>query len=158
MSNEKGMSEAASKKRKRGRPPINISKTISLDGTRRTLVNAQYMFEAISIIKEAASKIPDNHLLWYSDDLTQTANGKHGILEQIGRMYLQDGYDADSCIIAANCSVSALKAGYTSREIERAIRALRTATRKLETDPKNKRLRDETIEAAHTFRHMGGLE
>ena len=49
--------EAASENRKRGRPPIDIGITSYLDGTRRTKVNAKYMYEAISLISEAASEI-----------------------------------------------------------------------------------------------------
>ena len=93
MKKENKILEAATEKRKRGRPSIDIGVTSCLDGTRRTQVNAKYMFEAVSLISEAASEIPDNHLLWYSDDKTQRAAGKHGILEQIGRMWLQDASD-----------------------------------------------------------------
>jgi len=158
MSNENRLTEAASEKRKRGRPPIDISKTISLDGTRRTLVNAQYMFEAISIIKESASEITDHEMLWFSDDATQTANGKHGILEQIGRIALQDKYTNEQCIFFANCSIQALKAGYTSREIEKAIRAVRMAIRRCEAHPDFEWLRATAAQAVHEFKQMGGMD
>ncbi len=64
------ISEAATKKRKRGRPAIDVGATVYLDGTRRTQINAKYMYEAISLISEAASDIPDSNLLWHSDDST----------------------------------------------------------------------------------------
>ena len=51
-----------------------------------------YMFQAVQLISEAATEIPDNELLWYSDSATQTAKNKDGILEQIGRMLLQDNF------------------------------------------------------------------
>lgn len=97
--------EVATEKRKRGRPSIDIGATSFLGGTRRTKVNAKYMFEAVSLISEAASEIPDNHLLWYSDDKTQRAAGKHGILEQIGRMWLQDHMTYASCVLVANYAI-----------------------------------------------------
>ena len=58
MKEQNRITEAASENRKRGRPPIDIGTTSCLDGTRRTQVNAKYMFEAINIISEAASEIP----------------------------------------------------------------------------------------------------
>ena len=63
MSEQNRVLEAASEKRKRGRPAIQIGATAYLDGTRRTQINAKYMFEAINLISEAASDIPDSDLL-----------------------------------------------------------------------------------------------
>ena len=56
-------SEAAAENRKRGRPAIDIGTTSFLDGTRRTKVNAKYMYEAISLISEAASEIHRSYQL-----------------------------------------------------------------------------------------------
>ncbi len=158
MSNENRITEAASEKRKRGRPAIELSSTAFLDGTRRTQVNAKYMFEAISVIKEAASEIPDHEMLWYEDIAAQSANGKHGILEQIGRMALQDKYTKEHCVLFANCSINALKAGYTSRNIEYAIRAVWLAIRRYEAHPDFPWLRATAAEAVHEFKKMGGME
>lgn len=148
--------EAASENRKRGRPPIDIGIVSNLDGTRRTLVNAKYMFEAIGIISEAASEIPDRSMLWHSDDETHTASGKHGILEQIGRMRLQDHMSYDSCVLIANLSVSALKAGYKSREIEYAIRKIRNAARLVKKNPDNDGFYRSEVEAVREFQKMAG--
>ena len=57
MKKENKILEAATEKRKRGRPSIDIGVTSCLGGTRRTQVNAKYMFEAVSLISEAASEI-----------------------------------------------------------------------------------------------------
>ena len=50
MKEQNRKSEAAAENRKRGRPAIDIGTTSFLDGTRRTKVNAKYMYEAISLI------------------------------------------------------------------------------------------------------------
>ena len=148
--------EEASENRKRGRPPIDIGITSYLDGTRRTKVNAKYMYEAISLISEAASEIPDSLILWHSDDATQTATGKHGILEQIGRMWLQDQMSYDSCVFIANLSISALKAGCTSREIEYAIRKIRNAARLVEKNPDNDWFYQSEVKAVLDLQEMAG--
>lgn len=71
MNEQNRILEAAAEKRKRGRPAIDIGATSFLDGTRRTKVNAKYMFEAVSLISEAASEIhgrryiaPESSFVW----------------------------------------------------------------------------------------------
>ena len=71
------------------------------------------------MISVAATEIPDTCLLWRSDASTRTAGGKQGILEQLGRMRIQDKFSPDDCITIASFAIQALKAGHTSREIER---------------------------------------
>lgn len=154
MKEQNRKSEAAAENRKRGRPAIDIGITSYLDGTRRTKVNAKYMYEAISLISEAASEIPDSSMLWYSDDITQTATGKHGILEQIGRMYLQDQMSYDSCVFIANLSISALKAGCTSREIEYAVRKIRNTAKLVEKNPDNDWFYQSEVEAVRELQRM----
>ena len=156
MKEQNRKTEAASENRKRGRPAIDIGITSYLDGTRRTKVNAKYMYEAISLISEAASEIPDSSMLWYSDDTTQTATGKHGILEQIGRMYLQDQMSYDSCVLIANLSIRALRAGYTSREIEYAIRKIRNTAKLVEKNPDNDWFYQSEVEAVRELQRMAG--
>ncbi len=156
MNEKKRISEAASKKRKRGRPAIDVGATVYLDGTRRTQINAKYMYEAISLISEAASDIPDSNLLWYSDDSTQRAGGKHGILEQLGRMWLQDNYEYKQFVTVANHAINALKAGCTSRQIENAIRKIRTTIKAAEKDPNDKWLYHRAAKAVQELQDMGG--
>ena len=156
MKEQNRITEAASENRKRGRPPIDIGATSCLDGTRRTQVNAKYMFEAINIISEAASEIPDSHMLWRSDDATQTATGKHGILEQIGHMWLQDRMSYESCVLIANLSISALKMGYKSREIEYAIRKIRNAAKLVKKNPYSDWFYQSEVEAIREFQRMAG--
>ena len=106
-------------KRGRGRPRLDVP-----DGrcSRRQTVNSMYVNKAAQLISEAATEITDGKLLWYSDDATWTIKSKDGILEQIGRMLIQDKVSQNHCIFIANLSISALKNGCTCREIEKAIR------------------------------------
>ncbi len=156
MNEQNRISEAATEKRKRGRPAIDVGAAMYLDGTRRTQINAKYMFEAINLISEAASEIPDRELLWYSDDSTQRASGKHGILEQIGRMWLQDNYSEQNCITVANLAIAALKNGCTSRQIENAIRKIRTKTKIAEKKPNERWFYDRAADAVAELREMAG--
>ena len=148
------ISAAAAEKPKRGRPAIDVSMTSCLNGTHRTHVNTLYMYEGVSIISEAASEIPDHELLWFSDERTRSAEGKQGILEQLGRMRLQDGYGFDSCVAIAGLAVYALKQKHTSREIENAIRRIRmTANREWE-NPEDELLTQQAKQAVLDLRLM----
>ena len=111
-------------KRGRGRPRLDVP-----DGrcSRRQTVNSMYTDKAAQLISEAATEIPDGKLLWYPDDATWTIKSKDGILEQIGRMLIQDKISQNHCIFITNLSISALKNGYTCREIEKTIRKIRMA-------------------------------
>ena len=148
------ISAAAAEKRKRGRPAIDVSMTSWLNGTHRTHVNALYMYEGVSIISEAASEIPDHELLWFADDRTQTAGGKQGILEQIGRMRLQDGYGFDSCAAIAGLAVCALKQKYTSRERENALRRIRMTANREWKNPEDDLLTQQAKQAVLDLRLM----
>lgn len=156
MNEKNRISEAASEKQKRGRPTIDVGATVYLDGTRRTQINAKYMYEAISLISEAASDIPDSDLLWYSDDSTQRASGKHGILEQLGRMWLQDNYEYKQFVTVANHAINALNAGCTSRQIENAIRKIRTTIKAAEKNPDDKWLYSRAAKAVQELQDKGG--
>lgn len=92
-------------KRGRGRPRLDTRHTESHAPSRRQAVNSMYMFEAVQLISEAATEIPDNELLWHSDSATQTAKSKDGILEQIGRMLLQDKFEPCDCVYITNLSI-----------------------------------------------------
>ena len=121
-------------KAKRGRPRIKTIPT-GFNMSRRREVNTMYMYSAVGLISEAAAEIPNQELLWYADDETKTARGKNGVLEQIGRMLEQDHYSEEDCIYIANLAAQASASGYTSREIENAIRRIRMAYKRLSNDP-----------------------
>ena len=76
-------------KRGHGRPKIDTHITEYGAPSRRQAINAMYMFEGVHLLSVAATDIPDSDLLWHSDDATQTAKSKNGILEQLGRMLVK---------------------------------------------------------------------
>lgn len=118
-------------------------------------VNEKYMFDAVHLISVAATEISDSQLLWYSDDLTQTAKGINGILEQIGRMLEQDHAAQADCVYVTNLAIRAVKASHTTREIEMAIREIRKALKPLTADPENEALLHTTVLAVNTLEKMG---
>ena len=143
-------------KRGHGRPKIDTHITEYGAPSRRQAINAMYMFEGVHLLSVAATEIPDSDLLWHSDDATQTAKSKNGILEQLGRMLVQDHYKEEDCVYIANLAIAALKNGKTSREIEKAIRNVRTANKRAEADPDSEWLHKQAVEAANVLHRMGG--
>jgi len=143
-------------KRGRGRPKIDTTITETGAPSRRQAINAMYMYEGVHLISVAATDIPDSDLLWHSDDATQTATSKNGILEQLGRMRVQDRYKAEDCVYIANLAIAALKNGKTSREIEKAIRNIRITNKKAQADPDSEWLHQQAVKAADVLYKMGG--
>ena len=123
-------------KRKRGRPKIDADFTKLLVNSRRAQVNAKYMFDGMVFIKNSP-EVTEPEMLWKEDIATASAKGKNGILEQLGRMIEQDHLHPEDCAFFANEAISALKAGYTSREIEKALRAIRMAVKKAKGTPED---------------------
>ena len=143
-------------KRGRGRPKIDTHITEYGAPSRRQAINAMYMFEGVHLLSVAATDIPDSDLLWHSDDAMQTAKSKNGILEQLGRMLVQDHYKEEDCVYIANLAIAALKNGKTSREIEKAIREIRMTMKKSEAEPENTRLQYLAGCAVTELQKMGG--
>ena len=143
------------KKRGRGRPRLDTRNTEAYAPSRRQAVNSMYMFEAVQLISEAATEIPDSELLWYSDNATHSAISKNGILEQIGRMRIQDKYDLSDCIYITNLSIAAVKNGYTCRAIEKAIRKIRLTSNESNKNPESAYLRNVAGQAVVALRLMG---
>ena len=146
------------KKRERGRPKIDTHLTEIGAPSRRQAINAMYMFEGVHLLSVAATDIPDSHLLWHSDDATMTAKSKNGILEQLGRMVVQDHFSEDDCIYIANLAIAALKNGKTSREIEKAIRAIRLPLKEYYKDTDDETLKYLVGTAIMELQKLGGVE
>ena len=123
-------------KRKRGRPKIDADFTEQLVTSRRAQLNAKYMFDGMVLIKNTP-EIANPEMLWKEDLATSSAISKNGILEQLGRMKEQDHLHPDDCVFFANRAIDALKAGYTSREIEKALRAIRMSIKRADGTPEN---------------------
>ena len=139
-------------KRGRGRPRLNVPNGRC---SRRQAVNSMYVNKAAQLILEAATEIPNGNLLWYSDETTWTIKSKDGILEQIGRMLVQDKVSQNHCIFITNLSIVALKNGCTCREIEKAIRKIRMAFKESTKAPDNTDLINIAGQAVTVLRLMG---
>ena len=142
-------------KRGRGRPRLDTRNTEAYAPSRRQAVNSMYMFEAVQLISEAATEIPNGNLLWYSDEATWTIKSKDGILEQIGRMLVQDQYEQSHCVYITNLAIAALKSGCTCREIEKAIRKIRMTLKESNQIPNNTELINIAGQAVTDLHRMG---
>ena len=132
---EKVISEAASEnKRRRGRPTIfqrdhmegfeKYCQSLGDEHTRRTLA-AKYYRSAVFGILERHKDIP------YLEEIFKTGPcsciQKDEIMEQLGRMYAQDGYDEDTIVEAATLSARFYHNGNTVKEIAAYLRRVRKA-------------------------------
>jgi len=139
-------------KRGRGRPRLDVPNSRR---SRRHDVNTMYINKAVQLISEAAAEIPEGKLLWYSDEATWTIKSKDGILEQIGRMLVQDHHEQSHCVYITNLAIVALKKGCTCREIEKAIRKIRMAFKESTKAPDNTELINIAGQAVTALRLMG---
>ncbi len=140
------------KKRGRGRPRLDVPNSRR---SHRHDVNTMYINKAVKLISEAAAEIPDGKLLWYSDEATWIIKSKDGILEQIGRMLVQDHHEPSHCVYITNLAVAALKNGCTCREIEKAIRKIRMTLKESNQIPNDTELINIAGQAVTDLRQMG---
>ena len=145
------------KKSKRGRPKVDTHLTEGHYDNRRKELNYKYMFEGTGVLMDAAEEIPEKHILYEVDhEHFRFKACKTGILEQIGRLRIQDNAALEDCVIVANCAIDAIKAGVGVKEITVAIRKLRTALKKYSADEENEFLRMEFRRALYELRELGG--
>ncbi len=124
------------KKKKRGRPKVDASLTETVyRESRRQAVNRKYVFDGVGVLMDGGERIPDNKLLYNLGESKEEFVSRNGILEQIGRMDQQDHVSFDDCVYIVNLAAAAVKAGAKSREIEKAIRAVRMAIKQAAPDP-----------------------
>lgn len=144
-------------KRGRGRPKLDAHITEEYASSRRQALNKMYMYEGVHLLKAAATEIQSGELLWQEDREKWTLKSRDGILEQLGRMVMQDKLANEDCIYLANLSISAVKAGYTTREVEIALREVRMAARASLADPQSPMLQKALGRKVNTLRRMGGI-
>lgn len=87
--------------------------------TQRAATNTYYMTMAMELIKEAASDI--KHIELLIGFKNQEIRCK-GVLEQLGRMLVQDGHSKADVIFIAKVAARAKYESSTVKEIERYIR------------------------------------
>ena len=144
-------------KRKRGRPKVDTHLTEGHYDNRRKELNYKYMFEGTGVLMDAAEEIPEKHILYEVDhEHFRFKACKTGILEQLGRLRIQDNAALEDCVIVANYAIDAIKAGVGVKEITVAIRKLRTALKKYSADEANEFLRMEFRRALYELRELGG--
>ena len=144
-------------KRKRGRPKVDTHLTEGYYDNRRKELNYKYMFEDVGVLMDAADEIPERTILYEMDKENRCFKAcKTGILEQLGRLRIQDNAALEDCVIVANYAIDAIKAGVGVKEITVAIRKLRTALKKYSADEENEFLRMEFRRALYELRELGG--
>ena len=135
----KSISEAVSEnKKKRGRPTVylrdnqeSLGKCLEkYDGhTHRTHV-AQYYRATVFGLLEGHSEIPHLDEIFKIVSVENSMPAciqKDEIIEQLGRMYAQDGYDEKTVIEAATLSARFYHNGNTVKEIAAYLRRVRKA-------------------------------
>ncbi len=145
-------------KRGRGRPRIDTHITEEYYPSRRQAVNKTYMYEGAYLLSEAAAEIPDGDVLYSVDRKAHTAKSRDGILEQLGRMVLQDKFSHADCVYLANRAIAAVKGGSTTREVETALRKIRMAAKSSFANPQSPTLRRILGSAVNNLKEMGGIE
>ena len=144
-------------KRKRGRPRIDAGIVGLYSGSRRQVLNKTYMYEGMHLLKVAATEIQNGEVLWYEDRAAYMVRSRDGILEQLGRMELQDHLAREDQIYLANLAIAAVEAGYTTREVEVALRAIRMAAKDSLANPESKFLYRRLGNTVEILRRMGGV-
>ena len=143
-------------KRKRGRPKVDTHITDGHYDNRRKELNYKYMFEGTGVLLDAADEIPERTILYEIDKENRCFKAcKTGILEQLGRMRIQDNVSLEDCIIIANYAIDAIKAGVGVKEITVAIRKVRTALKKYKTDVENEDLEMNFYKAVYLLKKLG---
>lgn len=143
-------------KRKRGRPKVDTHITDGHYDNRRKELNYKYMFEGTGVLMDAADEIPERTILYEIDKENRCFKAcKTGILEQLGRMRIQDNVSLEDCIIIANYAIDAIKAGVGVKEITVAIRKVRTTLKKYKTDVENEDLEMDFYKAVYLLKKLG---
>lgn len=143
-------------KRKQGRPKVDTHITDGQFNNRRQELNYKYMFEGTGVLMDAADEIPERTILYEIDKENRCFKaGKTGILEQLGRMRIQDNISLEDCIIIANYAIDAIKAGVGVKEITVAIRKVRTTLKKYKTDVENEDLEMDFYKTVYLLKKLG---
>ncbi len=144
-------------KRRRGRPKLDAHITEKYASNRRQALNKMYMYEGVHLLSVSATEIQNRELLWLESMEAKTLKSRDGILEQLGRMVMQDRLSHTDCVYLANLAINAAQAGYTTREVEIALRKIRMAAKVSMANSENLGLYNALGNAVDTLRRMGGI-
>lgn len=144
-------------KRGRGRPRIDTHIVENFYPSRRQAVNKTYMHEGAFLLTAAAAEISHGEVLHDVDRVAYTVKTRDGILEQIGRMVMQDGLAHADCVYFTNLAIAAVQAGHTTREVEIALRKIRMAAKICVANPKSKLASKNLHNTVGLLKNMGGI-
>ena len=143
--------------RKRGRPKLDAHITEAYAPSRRQALNKMYMYEGVRLLSVAATEIENSEVLWQENRTAVTLKSRDGILEQLGRMAMQDKLAYADCVYLANLAIAAVQNGYTTWEVEGALREIRMAAKSSMRDPDSKALYCAVGSTVDILRRMGGI-
>ena len=109
------------------------------------------------MLSVAATEIQNGEVLWREDRTAATLKSRDGILEQLGRMAVQDKLSRTDCVYLANLAIAAVQARYTTREVEIALREIRMAAKSSMRNPDSEALYCALGNTVDILRRMGGI-
>jgi len=124
----------AATKNKRGRPTVfekvygddgfkSSIRAMKSDDSDRTVTNQLYVSEGLSLAEKVYGKMKMDGDSTINSIFFHNGKGKGiGILEQIGRMHLQNNFDEESCILVLKAAVDAKQDGTPVKIIEKWLR------------------------------------
>lgn len=144
-------------KRKRGRPKLDAHITEEYASSRRQALNKMYLYEGVHLLAAAATEIQNSEVLWHEDRTAVTVKSRDGILEQLGRMAVQDKLAYTDCVYLANPAIAAVQNGCTTREVETALRQVRMSAKSSMKNPDSEALYCALGSTVDILRRMGGI-
>ena len=144
-------------KRKRGRPKLDAHITEEYAPSRRQALNKMYLYEGVHLLAAAATEIQNSEVLWQEDRTAVTVKSRDGILEQLGRMTVQDRLAYTDCVYLANLAIAAVQNGCTTREVETALRQVRMSAKSSMKNPDSEALYCALGSTVDILRRMGGI-
>ena len=144
-------------KRGRGRPKLDAHITEEYAPSRRQALNKMYMYEGVHLLSATATEIQNGEVLWREDRTAVTVKSRDGILEQLGRMMVQDKLAYTDCAYLANLAIAAIQFGNTTREVETVLRKIRMAAKSSMKNPDSEALYCALGNIVDILRRMGGI-
>ena len=144
-------------RRGRGRPKLDAHITEEYAPSRRQALNKMYMYEGVHLLSATATEIQNGEVLWREDRTAVTVKSRDGILEQLGRMMVQDKLAYTDCAYLANLAIAAIQFGNTTREVETVLRKIRMAAKSSMKNPDDEALYCALGNTVDILRRMGGI-
>lgn len=144
-------------RRGRGRPKLDAHITEEYAPSRRQALNKMYMYEGVHLLSATATEIQNGEVLWREGRTAVTVKSRDGILEQLGRMMVQDKLAYTDCAYLANLAIAAIQFGNTTREVETVLRKIRMAAKSSMKNPDDEALYCALGNTVDILRRMGGV-